>query len=430
MIETAIVILLLFFLALVAKIWQKSWLAPGAFFATVWAAYLFIPFIVAPEYEISWPGALWILLSAAFVYIGSVVGFRYSGHYPNKKNLKRKIILPMAKSIILLGSILGVTAFIITLHSRGYGFLDFLSIDSLSKMGNDFSIARYFLNYDIPSLARFLNSFIYLASFTGGLFFTTSRRISDRLFSFLPFVPAVLFGVALTTRTSIFFPAICWISSYLAASVFLNRGRFAVSAKKILTTGLIAIIFIFIVISLSMLRSQRTSFEQIREVWDHVKIGAFGSPAAFSVWVENEWYGDTNPRMGALTFAGFFDFLNIEKRVLGVYQEKVELASDKEVTNIYTIFRGLIGDFTFAGSLIFLFVFGFIGGLFFRLAVLGKSISIPFLAAFYSITIWSYLANLFIYNSIMLGWFLFLIYYVILLVRPVQDENVSPQNMI
>ncbi len=425
MIETALIILALFFLALIARIWQKSWLAPGAFFAAVWATYLFVPFVAVPEYQISWPGALWILLSAAFVYAGSVIGFRYPRHYPDKKNFSRKIILPMARSIIFLGSILGMVAFAITLHSRGYGFADFLGVDSLSRMGNDFSVARYFLNYDIPSLARFLNSFIYLASFMGGAFFAVSRRMSDKLFSFLPFIPAVLFGVALTTRTSIFFPAICWISSYLATVVFINRGRFAVSAKKILALAFIAGLFIFSVVSLSMLRSQRTSLEQVRAVWDHSKIGIFGSPAAFSLWIENEWHNDTNPKMGALTFAGIFDFFHIEERLLGLYQEKVELANDGEVTNVYTIFRGLIADFTFSGALFFLFVFGFAGGLFFRLAILGKSIGVPFLAAFYSIAIWSYFVNLFIYNSILFGWFLFLIY-AILLVRPVRDKVVFP----
>ncbi|HOI97574.1 MAG TPA: O-antigen polymerase [Candidatus Pacearchaeota archaeon] len=425
MIKTAVIILLLVFFALIAKICQKSWLAPGAFFAAAWATYLFVPFAIAPEYQIWWRGALWILLSAVSVYIGSVIGFRYLRYSPDKKIFRRKIILPAAKTVIFFASILGTIAFAITLHSRGYGLADFLSVDSLSKMGNDFSVARYFLNYDIPAIARFLNSFIYLASFAGGAFFAASKRIGGKIFSFLPFIPAALFGVALTTRTSIFFPVICWISSYLAASVFLNRGRFTVSLKKILTMGLIAAIFIFAAVSLSMLRSQRTSFEQVQEVWDHTKIGAFGSPAAFSVWVENERYGDTNLKMGALTFAGIFDFFNIEKRLQGLYQEKIELANDGEVTNVYTIFRGLIGDFNFAGALILSFIFGFIGGLFFRLAVLGKPIGIPFLAGFYSITIWSYFVNLFIYNSILFGWFLFL-FYVILLVKPARNESVSP----
>ena len=54
--------------------------------------------------------------------------------------------------------------------------------------------------------------------------------------------------------------------------------------------------------------------------------------------------------MGAYTFAGVFDLLGIKQRQIGVYEQYETLAGGED-TNIYTLLRGLIQDFTLPGAM-------------------------------------------------------------------------------
>src|SRR5207302_45054 len=98
-----------------------------------------------------------------------------------------------------------------------------------------------------------------------------------------------------------------------------------------------------------------------------------------------------------LTFAGAFDLLGLRGRVIGTYTNYVNTIAS-ENTNIFTMFRGLIEDFTLLGAAAVCGLFGYLSG---------KTYSSPScrpwfilgLSAYYAVALFSPLFSFFSTNS-------------------------------
>jgi oligosaccharide repeat unit polymerase len=126
-----------------------------------------------------------------------------------------------------------------------------------------------------------------------------------------------------------------------------------------------------------------------------------GSVPAFANWVHTS--GEQEVTMGAYTFAGVFDLLGIKQRQLGVYEEFQTLAGGED-TNIYTLFRGLIQDFTLPGASLFGVLLGFVAGKAARSDSANHLPNVLVLAGYYAFIIFSPLSSLFTYNGLILAW--------------------------
>jgi len=131
--------------------------------------------------------------------------------------------------------------------------------------------------------------------------------------------------------------------------------------------------------------------------------GASGHMPVFSLWLEKEGFQSSIPLMGQVTFAGISNIFGFYERQLGLFQEIVHLKSGFS-SNIYTIFRPLISDFTPIGSLLVLFVLGFVFGIVYKTVVLsGKTRAVPLLIAFYATVMFSSYTSIWIWTSIILA---------------------------
>jgi hypothetical protein len=133
-----------------------------------------------------------------------------------------------------------------------------------------------------------------------------------------------------------------------------------------------------------------------------VTSGAAGHMTAFSWWFEKRGAKGLPPFLGQITFAGIFNALGIYERKLGLFQEFVLLRSGFN-TNIYTIFRPLILDFTLFGALILLFFSGFVAGIAYQFVLIGKVRFVPLLTAFYATVMFSFNTSLWIWNTVLIG---------------------------
>jgi len=109
-----------------------------------------------------------------------------------------------------------------------------------------------------------------------------------------------------------------------------------------------------------------------------------------------------------------FDLLHIHTRVAGLYTEQFVI--DGTHYNIYTAFRGVVQDFTIPGALVFLGLVGFGAEVAYRRAGSGRLLYVGILAAFYAATLWSFVVDVFIYNTIVLA-FAILIGYLAIVAR-------------
>jgi len=118
--------------------------------------------------------------------------------------------------------------------------------------------------------------------------------------------------------------------------------------------------------------------------------------------------------------AGLFDILALHTRLQGVFSDFINL--ELLHTNVYTIFRGLILDYTLLGSLSVLFAVGMLSGIAYTRVANGNRVSIATLSAFYVVTLFSFATNALNYNTILFALvFLFLYMVTVRIVRSISS---------
>jgi len=415
-------LLMLILLASFARIQQGSWLAPGAFFALMWSVFIFSSFFGAIDYELHPTPLWWILWCSIVIYIGSLLG---SGVGMNRFVPNRSLrqlshcaggngtdaLLTGLVGMVLVCSIIGFIAVAILIRSIGMGISSLFSFDMIVQMGMAFKGVNVDSQYQQPMIYSILFSGMLAGVLFGGVLFAISPSWKYRLVAFFPFLVAMANTIVKTNRGTIVFALVLWISSYFASMVFLNRGAVRIFGLKLaaLTAGLfLSLGALFVLLQASREGLFGSAFLGL--VLLNLKSAAFGSVHAFSYWFENAWSA-TDPTWGAHTFNRIYFYLFSTPETT---PDAVWLGlTVRESTNIFTVFQAVLQDFRLAGSLVFFFIIGVVSGRSFRGLVKGYIIHIPVLALFYSFTIIGYLASIFAWNNVLLGFFIFAFYFAI-----------------
>ncbi|MBS0170434.1 MAG: oligosaccharide repeat unit polymerase [Nitrospira sp.] len=408
-----------------ARIEQGSWFAPGAFFSLLWVGYSVGPLMLAPDLAV-WPGALvmiWII--TLIVYVGTVTGLGQFGsashhvkavsrnNWPTVETFN-KVGASLRNAMIFCGT-LGCVAVVMLVQSGGYSIGDLLSTDAVAAMAQFFSTARYAEVYRPPAIVQLFLVFMYASALLGGAWFACSTGTYLRMLAFFPFVPAILITVVQTTRAPMLFQMVFWLSAYWGMKIFKDgTGRPLFTKKAIF---FVPIVGCALLVGFSMVLLTRYDLaldSLLPVVWPRfIRGDVVGYLVAFGEWLKSEKYMDIAPSFGAITFGGIFEALGIKNRVLGIHEDVIDIDLGGEFstdTNIYTVFRGLIEDFTLPGSLAILFCVGLVGGTGYRM-VAGRAVAgLPLLISFYWFALWSPIAAVTTYNTLIVAFLMFAMY--------------------
>jgi oligosaccharide repeat unit polymerase len=240
------------------------------------------------------------------------------------------------------------------------------------------------------------------------------KELADLRQNLAIFVPSVIVTIVLTTRSSLLLPLALAVSAYLATAIVSGNAPTLTLKRAVLLAGLIVLLTagFFLV---QMARYAGWASGRPEAVLQSMWFNLFPYLGVFSIWFSNHAVETTShPALGQYTFAGFFDLLHIHSRVAGLYTDQVVINGDQY--NVYTAFRGLIQDFTIPGALVFLALVGFVAELAYGRVRSGDIRFAGVLSAFYAATLWSFVVDMFIYNTIALA-FVVLIGYLALAPR-------------
>ena len=395
-------------LAALGRALLGSWLAPGVFFALYWSLAFVVPLVIAPQDPVSAAAVLWVFLAAGAVFVGALFGGGLD-FGPVREQPGEAAITPDARRPLALAAIgcavLGLGAPLIPLVSQGYGFTVFTSLKALVSAAIELSVGRYSETYSPPALSQAALPLLSAGPvFAGALAALRPRRV-EKLAVVGVFLPPLLLTVTQTQRAVTILAVVNWISAYLAVGVLLGRTSPFTRRHLVVAAlgGLFAIVLAFVG---AMVRVGASDLNAIADVAPKVLGGALGHATVFSQWFESGGAAAAPPTWGAYTFAGLYDALGIGQRRPGLFAESVVLASGDE-TNIYTMFRPLIQDFTLVGALVALTVLGLIGGVAYRAVGRGRIELVPVLAGFYATTLFSAITSIWVYNSMMAVFVLF-----------------------
>jgi oligosaccharide repeat unit polymerase len=405
-------------LAITARLLKRSWLAPGAFFALYWCGAAVSPLVFSSYEEVSFGAVIWIFLSTLTVLVGDLVGAVGS---PNKQLVTGNFIFSTSQisfvaTVIIFCSFVGIVSLAIILISAGENLSFLFSVQDFLAVARKIADSRYTRTYK-PFLSQFLNMFLYAGPLFGGLLAAIEHRRRYLIIAALPMLPALLMTAIFTIRGFIIISILLWISSYLAAGVLL--GRYQLFTKRHLISGLLVLVLLsIIVIRVGFARRGFTYAGSIAaRSYAQVCTVAFGHMAVFSNWFERRGLENNSPLPGAHTFAGVFDLLGIRNREVGLFTEFVTLSNGIS-SNIYTIFRVLIEDFTPLGSLVVLFLIAFLASHVYERLPQGRVRAMPILVAFYASVLWSSVTCIWIWNSVIAAFVLFTIGFLIMLELP------------
>jgi len=244
---------------------------------------------------------------------------------------------------------------------------------------------------------------LHPAGFLGGILFACSRRFRDRVLALVTLLPAVGYSFLTAARAPTLLGLTCWLGGYLAMCCVGEVGRPVLFARKRLAWLLSAAACLLIgFVAVDALRNVPSAQDFLLEAKEtHITNYMFGSPAAFA-----DWYAHNEPsdaEWGSRTFAGEFDLLHIRQRIVGRYLGMSNVVAT-ESTNVYTLFRGLIEDFTLLGAVLVCACMGGLAGWAFNNRCSHPFQALLWLSAFYAAMVYSPIVSLFSFNGALFAW--------------------------
>ena len=394
-------------LALVARKIRGSWLSPAAFVALIWAVYVG-GCLLLTDYEV-YSAGLWLIVLLIFsVQFGTVLsqGLGPNSNDPSEAETHavstpltwsdRSFTFSILFTITAMAGSVYLLIFSLEKFSLGLSLVEVLSL------GHLWSVARYAGEVE-PWPVRLTIMWVYPAVLLAGISFATAHRRLLKYLSFAPLVPAALIGTLFAVRAGLVFSAVCWLSGFFAVRYCESRGKYALFQKRLVVSmmALVVCAFAFFV-AIDTLRVFEGG-EDVTARIDAPRIYKyfFGAVPAFSSWFHSTHAPEAG--LGAYTFAGAFDLLGIKQRQLGIYEGFSTLSGGEE-TNIYTLFRSLIEDFTPAGACLFGVALGAAAGSAARPRSAVPASAVLALAGCYALILCSPLGSLFAYNGLILAW--------------------------
>jgi len=342
--------------------------------------------------------------------------------------LDRGQAAPLLGWLIAVCTLLGLAVVVLILYSfeTSRSAPRLLSFSAIVETIHKLAVARNDGTWEEPAAARILTTSTYLGPMLSGLMLGLRDRGLSRWLSLVGFLPSLLITVILTTRSSLLLALALGVSSYLATTIATGKAP-SVTLKRVVWLAGVVVVIAGGFVLIQMARYAGWSSGRPTAVVDSLWLNTLPYMGVFSGWLQRYGLWDSlHLTFGQYTFAGAFDLFHIHSRVAGLYTEQVVINGSQY--NVYTAFRGLVEDFTVPGALIFLALVGFGAELVYQRVRSGNLLYVGILAAFYAVTLWSFVVDIFIYNTIVLTFVILIGYLAIASRRSVRKavERFSP----
>jgi oligosaccharide repeat unit polymerase len=407
-------VFLLLGLTLYCRTLAGSWFTPSAFFGLFWLCFV-VASLLSVDHRVPWLG-IWALVSlVAAVQLGSMLG-EIQGEQTGgeetqieqaalaeRLQLEHITRLRTLRACVVLT--LGATAAMIyfALYSLDL-FHQTFSFILLVQMAAKWTLLRYDGFID-PWPLRLAAIWVYPPALVGGILFPLSRNSRDKSIAIASLLPGLLLTALSGGRAAFLVAGVCWLGGCGSTRAYfpeIRRGFFSLKSGLLLAAGAVALLVLYV--GINSLRGAKDASDA-RDLSLEVNSGQirnymFGMPAAFAEWFDRDQHDSM--QWGALSFPGAFALLGIRQRTLGTYTDSAPTVG-LEGTNIFTIFRGLVQDFTMVGAFFISGVWGFLWGRSYCQHSLQPG-TVLALSAYYAVALFSPLMCLFGFNSSIFAW--------------------------
>jgi oligosaccharide repeat unit polymerase len=382
-----------------------SWFAPSAFVGMVWSFFTGASLAIA-DYSLPGRGLWMLVVLIVAVQLGALIAHELrprsnSAISSDPSNTFDSLIAPCRRYgvICTIVALLGCLYFLFT-SIEEFG-LEFTPLGVL-EVGARWTLLRY---DDVvePWSVRLLVTWFHPAGLLGGVLFASSRKTRDRVIAVTTLLPAVFYGVLTGARAAILLGLTCWIGGYIASQCVRSREQLTLfTGKRLALLLFTAVCMVGMFAAIDAIRATSWSQSLVLDIHEQ-KLSNYmlAPPAAFA-----EWYAHADvstAEWGARTFAGEFDLLHLRTRIVGRHLDKSNVVGT-ETTNVYSLFRDLIEDFTPFCAVLIAAAVGGLAGWVYRDNFENARSALFWLSMFYAVFLYSPIVSLLSFNGAALAW--------------------------
>lgn len=355
--------------AIVVRRIVGTWLFPAAIFSLLWFAYTFIPLVAlfpvpANPLAVAFIFAGTLAFSAsAFVMFRWKLAFRLNRRKPPASDY---FDTPFLRAVFHSTSLASLACFYVGMVAQGFTLADMFS--GVVQTASAYAELRYGEALIFSLYTKLSLPLAYIAVSAGGLLFGSSRSKSRSatilIGSFLPAVATMLFQ---SSKGMLFLVGALFVGGILVTRIF--SGRLYLIDRGTIQVILGVAVVVVPLTTWSFLSRGLSSIDDgdlLRTALSQTALSyAFGHMYAFADWFSfrigqgaSLHYANDPTSYGFYTFMSVFRLFGSARDVpIGIYDEFYTYG-DLMITNVYTIYRGIITDFGLVGALLYALVSG------------------------------------------------------------------------
>ncbi len=403
--------LLILFQAMLVRYYIGTWFQPAALFGLFWFLMTFIPLVILFTVPIE-PLAIAYILSCCSIFSLTIFIFNWRGAYDRNASLATSKVNDASLLRVEFNLFTALTIISLLLNTLAQDISISDLIFNISTVASNYIERRYTETLNVNIFGPMSVVFTYVSAIVGGMYYFSETMIRRKAVIVILFlIPSIAVMVVQGNKGTLFLAI-----SYFFAGIFSekikhnNLNLVNKDALKLLASWIL-LIFPFVIFSLYVRGLQDAN--DVEVVIHGIKRGLLSYSSshlyAFGDWYSYKFhdtsilsYDDSFGGYGFHTFMSIFKFFGSDHYVPQGYYDEYYNYFDIIQSNIYTMYRGLVIDFGYFGSLCFMFALGiFVHLSYFLLLlakrpILSKAIYIHFIGFLYT----SFLISQFVWNSI------------------------------
>lgn len=397
------------YLGYIVRKLSGTWLAPASIWCVGWFLLSFIPLVIAISVPTN-PLAILYILVASFAFSIPALTAKWSSiSFATGEDLWSAFDSPILRIAFHVFAVASIISLAIHLSIQG------VTISALSKnffeTSSSLIVDRYTQSTVENIFAQVSNVCTYVTVCLGGLIFPGYRsRIGRTRIIILAMSPSLALMVIAGAKGTIFLCIALFYAGLLVRRLRLGDPRLVDRAT--IRKGLLgaAVLLPFLIVSFLArgLYQDAATADLPAQLYRNFVSYSSAHIYAFSDWFgwytgfdSDIFYARDEVTGGFYTFMSLFKALGSTKEVPPGYFDEYFQYSWFLQTNIYTIFRGMITDFTLPGSIVFMYFFGLISNSIFISMATSRSASwsIAYYVIFCGAVYTSFLISIFVWSS-------------------------------
>lgn len=267
---------------------------------------------------------------------------------------------------------------------------------NVSSVSNSMSKARYSGELQVSLLYKLSIIFNFASAVVAGALLLSRQRKPVIIFILVALLDSILMGA----RAGFLMIIFSIFVSQKVLEVKFNVLKFRTKTYNIIYPIVLLLILVLYFFGIQVLRGGGKT-DNLLGIFNHILTWFFGYIPAFSIWIE-KIYSSSSHTLGLYTFYGPATWMGFAERQGGVFLP-VEIGQGR-ISNVFTVFRGLIMDFSLPGAVVMWFsLIGLASYLSHPTKKNTSFLYIGLVMIIFSFLSWSFVISIWSYNSVIIG---------------------------